>query len=811
MNLFLYQLKQAYLTLKHKPGFVSSVVITMGLTLGALLCVLTLAYVMLIKPLPYPEQDKLYKINSASINSEGEPLAPAFSYPGLIHVYKNHNSFSEAALIYYYAEVITSLSAKPRMNMLFVTPEWFTLLDAKMALGRKFEQTEKLDTNNPVIILTYETWQKEFAGDTNILNEKVTFDGTSYQVIGVLAKSYIEPNLRDTDQKTQLYMPWDYNRLNEAARKDWLYVSPYRMLIGKVLENTTSGQLEKKLTALENNIWQEKIVGMEFYKGWSKQITVESLKSVIIGNSETTVLLLLSAVIGLVVIACSNITNLFMSHIAAKLPQLTIHAAMGANKRQLFKGLLAESGLLMLMSIILALSISSAGFLLLQNYLSSYLPRVNELNLNMFTLLAAALIASFSTYFFAFISYKMINYRALNTRLQTSGKGTGIQISKNIRQLLIFSQIVVVTSLVFTNISLCEKAYSAITKSLGFNTDNIYRLELSRSASGRSLTNEEISISIEQVGEHLLQLPEIEQISHSQSPLTSTSISAQIIAATNERIVIDSKWIGPNYFNMINQTLIEGNGFNASHIKDKSRVLIINDVYAKYLSPQGSALGVKIIVYTGQEPYTVIGIVSTVTLPDNSEKPMRTYYTGSISSGNLMLQFKNNQYFSREKIIHLLADVSKDIIIYSYTSLNQLKETALFTQYVTALTSAVLALLTLALSAIGLFGILSYSTQIRRFEIGTRLAIGAKRSDLISLVLKDNAKAILLGILASVGVLLCLTLGFSEQLNEYLTLQLLPMFIMTLALISIISFAACYLPLRQYINQPAIFSLKGYK
>ena len=188
MNLFLYQLKQAYLTLKHKPGFVSSVVITMGLTLGALLCVLTLAYVMLIKPLPYPEQDKLYKINSASINSEGEPLAPAFSYPGLIHVYKNHNSFSEAALIYYYAEVITSLSAKPRMNMLFVTPEWFTLLDAKMALGRKFEQTEKLDTNNPVIILTYETWQKEFAGDTNILNEKVTFDGTSYQVIGVLAK-----------------------------------------------------------------------------------------------------------------------------------------------------------------------------------------------------------------------------------------------------------------------------------------------------------------------------------------------------------------------------------------------------------------------------------------------------------------------------------------------------------------------------------------------------------------------------------------------------------------------------------------------
>ena len=241
--------------------------------------------------------------------------------------------------------------------------------------------------------------------------------------------------------------------------------------------------------------------------------------------------------------------------------------------------------------------------------------------------------------------------------------------------------------------------------------------------------------------------------------------SAQIIVATNERLVLDTKWVGPDYFNMINQTLIEGDSFNISHLKDTSRVLIINDVYAKYLSPEGSALGAKIIVYQGQEPYTVIGIVSTVTLPNNTQKPKRAYRTSSISRGDILIQVKDNQHFSREKIINALADVGKDVIIYSYISLNQLKEKAFFTQYVTALTSAVLAVLTLALSAIGLYGILSYSTQIRRFEIGTRLAICAKRSYLISLVLKDNAKAILLGILTSVIVLLGLTLGFSEQLN----------------------------------------------
>ena len=133
----------------------------------------------------------------------------------------------------------------------------------------------------------------------------------------------------------------------------------------------------------------------------------------------------------------------------------------------------------------------------------------------------------------------------------------------------------------------------------------------------------------------------------------------------------------------------------------------------------------------------------------------------------------------------------------------------LFTQFTVLFTAGALALLTFSLAAIGLYGILSYSTQMRCFEIGTRMAVGAKRSDLILLILKDNAKAIFLGILTSVIVLLSLILGFGEQLNEYITFQLLPILMITLALICVISFIACYLPLRQYINKPVIHSLRG--
>ena len=133
----------------------------------------------------------------------------------------------------------------------------------------------------------------------------------------------------------------------------------------------------------------------------------------------------------------------------------------------------------------------------------------------------------------------------------------------------------------------------------------------------------------------------------------------------------------------------------------------------------------------------------------------------------------------------------------------------LFSQRATAITTGTLALLTIFLAALGLYGILSYSTQIRRFEIGTRLALGAKRGDIIKLIVFDNALAVTLGIVISTFVLFALWLGFNEQLPNMINVTLLPLFLLTLLLIIVIAFNACYLPLRKYINKPAQYSLRG--
>jgi ABC-type antimicrobial peptide transport system permease subunit len=174
-----------------------------------------------------------------------------------------------------------------------------------------------------------------------------------------------------------------------------------------------------------------------------------------------------------------------------------------------------------------------------------------------------------------------------------------------------------------------------------------------------------------------------------------------------------------------------------------------------------------------------------------------------------LVKTKVGQVITREQVVKVLLQVSSELKLFSLSTLDSRRVERLFAQYTTAVTSGTLAVITFLLAGVGLYGILSYSTQMRRFEIGTRLAIGAKRSDVIKLIVKDNAAMILLGMLTSVLVLLSLYLGFNDNLNAYLSNNLAFVFVLTLVPIALLSLFACYWPLRKYINQPVVDSLRG--
>jgi len=814
MNLFLYQLKQAVLSLKKKPGFVFSVVSTMGITLGALLCVLTLAYVMLLKPLPYPEQDKLYWVEHGLADNFGEIRNSSFSYPGLIHFYEKQSVFSESALLCFGESLLASDPAQPLVNTTFVTPEFFSLTAVPIALGRAFDESESKDSNNPVALISYDTWQVEYNGSSEVLTKKITINEVSFNIIGVVAEHFIEPEIFTPGRKTQYWLPWDYNFKAESYKDAWGNVLYELAYVGKLKEGYSQSQAEQKISPFLNEIWQENVISMAFYKDWTVSLKLKSLQSIIIGDNEQRMYLLLAAVLGLLVIAFANISNLFIARAIEQKRSLAINAAVGASKKQIFKSFYAESIVLMFASLTLALVITSLGFGLLQYYLAEFLPRVNELAINAFTLGMALCCLVILGLIFAKISSNVINYRQLNNSLQSSGKGSGIQVSKKVRQALIISQVAVTTLLVFANLSLFNQSTSIINTPMKYKVEQVFLLELSRSSTLKWDSDELLSL-IKEIENAFIALPEVSDISQSNSPMSSNTGNFTVLDQEQVFTAEIQSSSGHKAIHLLEQPLLAGDWFSEQDIQTNNKVFVVNDVFAKQLAPNGNAVGMKISMENEidreNNPVmrTIVGVVAGVNLPNKTVEPAQVYWPIWKGAGNFLIRVKPQQNLSREQVVNTVKSVTNKFSLSRLERLSDVQANMLFTQYTTAITSGVLAIFTFLLAAIGLYGILSYSTQIRRFEIATRMAIGAKRNDIIKLIFFDNVKPLFIGILVSGLLLLAFYFNFSELLISYLSIASIPPLILTLALISLTSFFACYFPLRQYINKPVIQSLKN--
>ncbi len=807
--------KQAWASLKKKPGFILTVLLTMGITLGALLCVVTLNYLLLVEPLPYPEQDRLFVAEHKLIGPEKETKAISFTYPGLVHLYKSKEAFDKASMMAYSQDVIVSHPSQPLVNTAYVTPELHQILASPIAMGRMFEASEAIDTNNPVAILSYNTWKKEFSGSADILDQKINLSGISYRIIGVFAEDFVEAELDGIGRETQVWMPWDYNQTGERQRNSFGNISGTLNFLGQLKEGVSQSQAQQLLTPLVSQRWQEGVIEMDFFKGWSVVMLVTPVKEVMLGDSESIAVMLLAGVIGLVLIACANISNLFMARTAEKQRQMAIQAAIGATKKHLFKAMLAETGLLMFMSIIFALVLAKIGFFVMQEHFAEILPRVNELSFNPITFGSAVLVTVVFALFFAKLSTWMVDYRSLNTTLQSSGKGSGLQVSKKVRQVLIASQVALATVLVFANFSLLKDAVKTINAPIGFTTTNISTLVLNFASTDFPTQEERMPIMAE-IMEKLEALPQVESISQSPSPLDGWGVRALTDVVSKERYTPFLNRVSHTYFGMIKQPLVQGDNFTLVDRQDGNNVMIVNQSFAKQLKADGDVIGMQISP-GGPDPFKIIGIVKDIAIPnatptgsDNADAGVpRAYIANGLGSQRFMVKVKPGMSVSREQLGKLLSDVDSRYSVYSFDAADDILTQSLFVEITTAVTTAVLASLVFLLAGIGLYGILSYGTQLRRFELGARMAIGATRKHLVSMIIGDNTKAVLIGFVGSVVLFALAYIGLSEYIQPFLNWQVLPMIVATVVLIMLVTLFACYWPLRQYINKPAIFSLRG--
>lgn len=803
MSTPVYLLKYGFRNIIRKPVLSGSIIASVGISIGALLCILTLCYLLIVQPLPYQNPDELYVVTHEFTDKDGEVQGEAYTYPGVLYQDRQQTAFKEGATLFYSEDVVTSEESQPVVNSTYASPSFFSLLHVPMHLGRAFDEREKLDSYTPSAIISYDTWREQFGADPDILKRKIEIGGRSFSVVGVTAKSFYEPQLSEAGSNTDVWMPWDFNSADEERRATWANISSAIYWIGRLKGEYTAPQGEQLLTSLIDTRWRQEVSGKEFFAGWKVRAKLTPAKDFITGDSTQMAVLLLVGVLGLALIACVNIACLMMSRAAEQQKAMAIQASVGARLRQLFVGKLAEIGLLMVAATALAFGIAGLGFEVLQDSMATVLPRVHELHLGGITVVAAVSLCLLLSLVFTWLSIGAVNYKALAGMVQSGSKGGGLQLSKRKQQVLVGIQVTIASFLIFCNIALFLNSKRIIDTDMGFKVDGVTRLTLDEASTSES-TPEQQMATLAEIRTALLGLPGVEAVSQSGSPLASFSKMALTDVASNGSHTPLRKKIDQDYFGMIAQPLVAGRNFTAQDLRDGAQVMIIDEAFAKELG--GDPL--KIRLSTGEgEPYQVVGVVKSITVPNEDADTPRVYTPNDLDASYFML--KSAMPIGREAIVAQVKESTSAFVVNEYTPLMETFREALFKQFATLAISSVLTVLIVLLSGLGIYGIINNSVRQRRFELGTRIAIGARKRQLVQLIARQNLLPLGAGVAIQLALLAGLYVYKQELVAPYVSFELVGIFGLNLAIVLGIALVACWLPLRALLSQAPAFILRN--
>jgi len=815
MNLFLQELKLAALSLSKRPGFVLTILLTLSLTLGALIAIFNLNYLLQVKALPYPNSEQLVVTNNQR-GHQGQKTDKGYHIiPAVLHSYQQQDVFSDMAIMHRDRDFLLSHPEQPRVNILYSTPEYFRLTAPQMLMGRYFNDSEGLHSQQPVAVLSHQAWQLRFGSDANILGKSIQIKDNTFRVIGVIAQEFIEPQI--FSQKAEVFLPWDFIGLDENQLTSWGNTRASFSTLAKLRDGVSKTQVEQSLSNIVDILFQQNKATRNDTADTHVLVTIDSLHKKLLGDGSKLALILMAAVIALLLIACANVINLFYSRAAEKQRTFAIQAALGARRSYLFRSMFAESFLLTFSSGLLGLLVAAWGFELLKVVASSHFNRLDELSIDVVSIAFSLLSSLLLALVFAFLSSRLINYNALKTQLQSSGKGSGLQISKTTRNVLIISQITVACLLLTGAFTVLQSAYSVITHPLGFNSNHVSSLEVEFSGSVEdSMSLEERRQIFNNVKQQLLQKSEIKQVSLSfVTPLAAQMAMNIQDVDGNDLDVFKVNFIEDNYFKLLQVPMIQGRGFTAEEVRDSSKVMIVTDKAADDLIKKGAAanyqeLMTRYFSIGGRDPAQVVGIAKSTYDPVRAEQRQgkTMYLPYQPWKGHLLLRFEPNSTLSKSKFQSALKQIDSRLLLVRYESMEKKHQDALQRNKLSAGVAATLTFIALFLAGIGMYGVLSYSSQMRRYELGVRMSLGAKTQQVIAQVIGDNMKPVAIGLICSIALSLLIYAIARQHIVSLSEVPVVPL-LAALPILIVAALFASYLPVKKIVDSDPVKALRN--
>lgn len=794
-------LRFALRQLLKAPTVTAISILTLGLGIGACTAIFTVVNSVILRPLEYPESDRLVVIRETNL-----PQFPEFSVaPGQYFSWlEQAKSFEQLAATQNSSYNLTGFGEPQRLNARRITANYFPMLRVHPAIGRNFTPQEETSGKSNVAILTYGFWQRQFGGRPEVLNSTIQLDGQIFTIVGITAKDF------RGDLKIDLFTPAVFSA---EERQD--HGGHYISVIGRLKAGVTVEQARSEMNVIAGRLAKQ---FPDTNKGWG--VKLAPMLEYMVTDVRPVLYSLLGAVGFLLLIACANVANLLLARATARAKEMTIRAALGASRARIVRQLLTESVLLAVLGALLGLVIAQWGTSALLALAPDSLPRARSIGIDGTVLGFTCALTLITGIGFGLVPAFQAARINLNDTLKDAGRGSseGRQ-RQRLRGALVVAEVAIALVLLVGAGLLIRSFAQLHNVNPGFQPANAWTVALD--LPGRKYATEpQQAAFVAQAVARLADIPGVQSVGASQVvPFTGGDYILGFTVAGRPRIdpadepSTNYYAVTPDYFKAMGIPLRRGRFFTAHDVAGTTRVAIINETMAKKFFPNEDPIGKRINVTNGPETFReIVGIVGDVKHNGlDRETPLQTYEPFAQRPHDfltLVVRTSGPVPGLPAAIRTAIYSVDKDQPVASVEPLTRLVADSMARRRFAMFLFAVFSGVALLLASIGIYGVMAYSVTQRRGEIGIRMALGAQPADVLRLVFAQGGKLVALGLAAGLLGALLLTRFLGSMLYGISVRDPLTFAAIAL-LLAVIAAVACLLPARRATKVDPLVALRS--
>jgi putative ABC transport system permease protein len=797
MRSLISHLRYTVRLLLKSPGFTITAVLILGLGIGANTAIFSLVNCVLLKPLPYPNPNRLVSIYQVFQGDKAQ-----FDYPNYVDYRATQHTFDSLTAYYNDDFTLTGRGEPERISGMYTSGSLFKVLGRPFLIGAPFGETENNSETRSVVVISQHLWDSKFHRDPKVLGTNLLLNGRSFEIVGVT------PAEADEWARVDLYVPLNQGQdFNDAKG---IRSAFFLSAIGRLKENATLSQARADFGAINEQLRRQYPAANS---GTGIRL-VPYLDSVI--NDYSASLWLLEGAVGcLLLITCANVANLLLTRMQERRTELTIRAALGASRTQLIAQSMFETSILALAGGILGVPAAACGVSLIRSVSPDDITRFQEVVLDngslMFVLavtVCTALLAGVLPAWFSSNADPAPALGAGGERSRTSGP-----LRQKRQSALVVGQ-VALTFLLLTAAGLLARSYQAVqNQPLGFHTAHILTADVYL-PSVRYTDPAKCKAAWNNILGKLRSVPGVtgaalnDVMPFKSLARISFGITGQPDPEPGKAPLSVKQSISPDYFSVLGVPIVRGRAFTDADQGDTQRVVIINQALAEKFFPGQDPIGKQINnlgdKFGGKRiNFTIVGVAGDVehNSPEVQLQLFHAYYPYTqdpwgptpVNPVTLVLSVNGDPDSLLPAIRKVVASFDPDLPLSNVVTLDQLVAKGFAARRLPMFVVSLFSGAALLLAAIGLYGLLSYSVSQRRRELGIRIALGAQAFNIIQLVI--NQGLLVGGIGLIIGILSALVLGRFLQGALYHVPSTDPSTLVSAAVVlGLAALSACLLP-----------------